>query len=309
MTFAMMQTSVTRWVLRGTTRVQYDTEAGRRKTVIRNAVVSRAARLSRALVRSPLLEVPFEYALYLAGWVAWVLDWVVRGPALWRAENAPAPGLIAARAVVLMPPGADPSGALARARAVCRQSAALLGRHGIALSLESAAVHRLPAGLRLPRCGVGDLLARFFSWASARAAPSPTLTIYFAEELGNLAGCSIPGADWIIVALGTDGTTVVHEIGHLADLWRHHPDPANVMTDRPGGTHDGITPTQLGMIRTCRFVRPASTPVPLPRGADRDRDGDRIADGAERGVDSGTEAQCNAVALGAVARQGERRFE
>jgi hypothetical protein len=215
-------------------------------------------------------EVTAEYVFYLAGWVAWGLDWVVRAPALWSAGGGRVPAgqttaEIVARAVVLTSPGPNPVATLSRARAVCREAAALLGRYGIGVSLEEVAVHPLPPGLRLPGCGVTDLLGRFFSWASARSAPSPILTIYFVEELQNLAGCSIPGADWIIVALGTDGTTVVHEFGHLADLWRHHPDSANVMTDRPGGTHDEITPFQLAMIRTSRFVRPARATL-LRRG-------------------------------------------
>ncbi len=230
--------------------------------MIRNAVISPLARLWRARVTSALLEVPAEYVFYLAGWLAWSLDWVARGPALWSAGGGRVPAgkttaEIVARAMALTSPGPNPVATLSRARAVCREAAILLGRYGIGLSLEEVAVHPLPAGLRLPSCGATDLLGRFFSWASARSEPSPALTIYFVEELGNLAGCSIPGTDWILVALSTDGTTVVHEIGHLADLWRHHPDPANVMTDRPGGTHDAITPSQLAMIRTSRFVRPA----------------------------------------------------
>jgi hypothetical protein len=262
--------------------------------VIRNVVVSPLARLWRARVTSALLEIPAEYVFYLAGWVAWCLDWVARGPALWIAAGGRVPAgettaEIAARAVVLTPPGPNPVATLSRARVVCREAGALLGRYGIGFSLEEVAVLPLPAWLRLPGCGAADLLGRFFSWASARAAPSPALTIYFVAELGNLAGCSIPGTDWIIVSLGTDGTTVVHEIGHLADLWRHHPDPANVMTDRPGGTHDGITPSQVAMIRTCRFVRPVR--AVLIRRGDRDRDGNRVADGTEPGIDGGAEAQ------------------
>jgi hypothetical protein len=256
------------------TRVQYATEERREKTVIRNAVVSPLARLWRGRATSALLEVPAEYVFYLVGWVAWCLDWVVRGPALWSAGGVP-PGQtvaaeIVARVAVLTPPGPSPVAMLSRARAVCQEAGVLFGRYGIGLSLERVAILQLPAGLRTPSCGPTDLLGRFFSWASARSAPSPTLTIYFVGELRNLAGCSIPGTDWILVALGTDGTTVVHEIGHLADLWWHHPDPANVMTDRPGGAHDRITPAQLAMIRTCRFVRPATAEAKLWRGADQD---------------------------------------
>ncbi len=230
--------------------------------MIRNAVISPLARLWRTRATPALLEVPAEYVFYLAGWVAWCLDWVVRLPSLWsagggRVRHGDVTGEIVARVVVLTPPGPNPVATLSRARVVCQEAAVLLGRYGVGLSLEKVSILPLPPGLRLPTCGVTDLLGRFFSWASARSAPSPVLTIYFVEELGNLAGCSIPGTDWIIVGLGTDGTTVVHELGHLADLWRHHPDPANVMTARPGGTHDGITPSQLAMIRTSRFVRPA----------------------------------------------------
>lgn len=135
-----------------------------------------------------------------------------------------------------------------------RGADALFREHGIALALEEPVrAAPLPAGIEPPSCGFRALVGRFFAWASSRAA-TPGITVFFVERLGGYAGCAIPGADWILVDLHTDPTTIVHEIGHLADLWAHHGDPANVMTNRPGGRHDRLTPFQARVIRTSRFV-------------------------------------------------------
>jgi len=77
-----------------------------------------------------------------------------------------------------------------------------------------------------------------------------------------VSGCAYPGSDWVMVDAEGDGTVVVQEIGHLADLWSHSSDPNNVMTDQSGGTHDQITQFQCCMIRTSRFVK-ATAPCGL----------------------------------------------
>jgi hypothetical protein len=254
--------------------------------MIRSVVVEPAAILCRALTRAAFhllaavtawipsstlrggilriaaaaLEMPVEAAIFVAGWAAWALDWVFRLPALSiTSAGRMRPGHLAAEGVLLIEPGQpgqpDLAPRIARAEAMMAGAGRLLARHDIALLAGPIAVAVLPRGTKLPHGGPIGLFQRFFSWASARAGGSSFgLTVYFVGGLGPLAGCAFPGADWIVVDLGTDGTTIVHEIGHLADLWRHSPDPDNVMTDRPGGRHDALTPSQRALLRTCRFV-------------------------------------------------------
>ena len=124
--------------------------------------------------------------------------------------------------------------------------------------------------IRLPRAPHGHRLARVArvqhgalttSWwlgtaeHSAVGMDCSTVTVYFVEDIVSASGCAYPGTNWVTVDAGCDGTVVVQEIGHLADLWRHSDDPDNVMTDQTGGTHDQITENQCCMIRTSRFVR------------------------------------------------------
>jgi len=226
--------------------------------MIRNALFGPPARALRAGAWSRpggAIESTVEYGLYLFGWLFWVLDWLFRAPALVRhATGGLAPGVIVAEGIVLLDAGASESRSSERARAILAQAAALLSPYGIRLEVANVGMVLRPGAAPFG-CGLAGLLAPFFPWASARGSVAPTLTVYFVEDLGRLAGCAYPGTDWILVDLGTDGTTVVHEIGHLADLWPHSPDPRNVMTDRPGGTHDGLTPLQAAFIRTSRFVR------------------------------------------------------
>jgi hypothetical protein len=235
--------------------------------VIRNLILTPLARSLRRWARAAGggSEAPVEYALFLLGWVLWPIDGLLRIPALIRHVTTGLPeGVIPASGAVLIRAGSDAEAARRRASDLLAAADAIVRPHGLGVRIVALCAQRLP-DLPLPEGGPEALIGPFFRWASARSAGSPPLTVYFVEDLGSLAGCAVPGADWIVVDLNTDGTTLVHEIGHLADLWRHTEDPGNVMTDRPGGTHDGLTRLQAGFIRTCRFVT-----VP---GPSRKRDG------------------------------------
>jgi hypothetical protein len=242
--------------------------------VIRNLVIAPLSRAIRRAVRGWIgdrggpLEVLSEYGLYLLGWMVWPLDGLVRISLIARDHGAgPAPRRITVRGTPLLRSGADPDAASARARAILAEARALLEPIGFRFEVERVDATRLPDDVPIPACGLAALTGRFFAWASARAADPPRLTVYFVEDLGPLAGCAVPGADWLVADLSTDGTTVAHELGHLADLWRHEADPDNVMTDRPGGTHDRITPTQGAFLRSSRFAERVSPRSGTPGGS------------------------------------------
>ena len=122
-------------------------------------------------------------------------------------------------------------------------------------------VVRKPEYLDSTTCEFSGMFSRFFTWFSANTCGCcSAATVYFVRDIVNpagsiVSGCAYPGTDWVTVDAEGDGTTVVQEIGHLAELWSHSSDPDNVMTDQGGGTHDQITHHQCCMIRTSRFVR------------------------------------------------------
>jgi hypothetical protein len=238
--------------------------------VIRRGLVaplSSALRMvGRAARGGPLWDALTEPAIYLLGWGAWALDWVFRLPRIGLSLiGRMGPAVIDVRPILLFGPGhgaVPPEPALDRARQLCADASVLLEPHGIALAWEEPTMEPRPASL--PPCSARGLFTRFFLWASARA-DARALTVYLVEDFGDLAGCSYPGADWVVLDSRTDGTTLVHELGHLADLWSHTKDPHNLMTDQPAGSHDRLTRVQLAMIRTSRFargVRVASASVP-----------------------------------------------
>ena len=252
--------------------------------MIRNALLAPLARAVRGAVRGGALEGPAEYALYLLGWLAWPLDGLLRLPALAReATVGGEPRSIRVVGAALVRSGAAPDPALERVRRLLDEAGAVLRGIEVEVIVESVAARSWPEDVAPPACGPRALLGRFFPWASARAGEAPCLTVDVVEDLGPLAGCAVPGADWVVGDGRTDGTTVAHELGHLADLWIHHADPDNLMTDRPGGGHARITPAQAAMIRTSRFaVRSV-----VDRGGEPDRDRRRIVHGADRRVDAG----------------------
>ena len=241
--------------------------------MIRRAIVAPMASALRTVGRAarlgPIWETLTEPAIYLLGWGAWAFDWGFRLPRIGLALiGRMGPAVIDVRPILMSGPDRDPVRSFELARRLCADASALLERHGIALAWEEPTLEPGPA--RLPPCSARGLFTGFFLWASARA-DARALTVYLVEDFGDLAGCSYPGADWVVLDSRTDGTTLVHELGHLADLWGHSKDPQNLMTDQPGGSHDRLTQVQVAMIRTSRFargVRVVSARVPGRREPD-----------------------------------------
>lgn len=208
------------------------------------------------------VEAIVTYIIYIAKWVCWVIDWVVRFPELvlcWLGVETPKIMRVCIK--ILTDAEGVPAVQPDEVNGMMRDSAAIFARCNIRLVVESSELIRKEEFLTGTRCEFSGMFSDFYLWFSARACPCcPTVTVYFVASMDGASGCAYPGNDWVIVASpagGGDGTVVVQEIGHLADLWGHSSDPNNVMTDQPGGTHDQITSGQCCMIRTSRF---ASTP-------------------------------------------------
>ena len=177
------------------------------------------------------IETVVEYVVYVLKWVCWVIDWGLRLPGLLLCLLGVEPPKFMAVCVKIL---ADEAGMV-----VC----------GYEIVIK-------PEFLTSTTCAFSGMFRRFFTWFSANGCGCcSTVTVYFVEDIVGASGCAYPGTDWVTVDTGGDGTVVVQEIGHLADLWSHSSDPDNVMTDQPGGTHDQITRFQCCMIRTSRFAK------------------------------------------------------
>jgi hypothetical protein len=212
------------------------------------------------------IEIIFEYVIYVLKWFCWIIDWIVRGPALLLCLlGIESPAFLGVCIKVLADNAGNPAIPLATIQAMLREAAAIYRRCNINLVVCSFEIVRKPEFLDSTTCEFSGIFSRFFTWFAANTCGCCSrATIYFVRDIAHASGCAYPGSDWVTVDAGGDGTTIVQEIGHLADLWSHSSDPNNVMTDQPGGTHDQITHFQCCMIRTSRFVQ-ATPPCGLPR--------------------------------------------
>lgn len=203
------------------------------------------------------IEIVVEYVIYILKWVCWVIDWVIRGPALLLCRLGIEPRRYLGVCVkILADNTGNPAIPLATVQGMLRDAATIFRRCNISMVVCSVEIVRKPEFLSSTTCEFSGMFKRFFTWFAANACGCcSTVTVYFVRDIVSASGCAYPGSDWVTVDADGDGTTVVQEIGHLADLWSHSSDPNNVMTDQPGGTHDQITHSQCCMIRTSRFVK------------------------------------------------------
>jgi hypothetical protein len=207
------------------------------------------------------IEIIFEYVIYVLKWVCWVIDWIFRGPALLFCLLGIEPRRFLGVCVkILADDTGNPAIPLATVQGMLRDAAAIFRRCNIGMVVCNIEIVRKPEFLDSTTCEFSGMFRRFFTWFSANTCGCcSTVTVYFVRDIINASGCAYPGTDWVTVDAGGDGTVVVQEIGHLADLWSHSSDPNNVMTDQPGGTHDQITRFQCCMIRTSRFAKASPT--------------------------------------------------
>lgn len=204
-----------------------------------------------------VIEVIVEYVVYVLKWVCWVIDWVIRVPGLLLCLLGIEPRkYIGVCVKILADNRGRPAIPLADVQAMMRDAASVMRQCNINMVVCSYDVLIKPEYLSSTKCKPSEIFSRYFSWFSSHTCGCcSTVTVYFVQDIEEAAGCSYPGTDWVLVDAQGDGTTVVHEIGHLADLWAHTSDPDNIMTNQPGGTHDQITEFQCCMIRTSRFAR------------------------------------------------------
>lgn len=202
------------------------------------------------------IEILLEYVIYILKWVCWVVDWVIRLPDLILCWLGIQPQRFLTICVkVLADRRGTPAVPLPTVEGWLRDASTILARCRINLVVCGIDIVPKPEYLDSTTCEFGGMFRRFFTWFSNNTCGCCSqITVYVVRNIRDARGCAYPGTDWVTVDAGGDGTVIVQEIGHLADMWGHSSDPDNVMTDQPGGTHDQVTPRQCCMFRTARFT-------------------------------------------------------
>lgn len=213
-----------------------------------------------------------EYVAYIVRWVCWVIGWFTRGPALLLCALGYRPRRFLHVCIrVLTDAEGNPAVEWDKVERDLEQARAIFGRCNIELVVNNRERIEKPEFLDGTTCDFSGMFTDFFTWFARNECTScSTATVYYVRSIPGAIGCAYPGSNWVTVAAGGDGRTVVQEIGHLCDLWAHSEDPNNVMTDQPGGTADQITGSQCCMIRTSRFALASRCPSLAPMGVRRE---------------------------------------
>lgn len=201
------------------------------------------------------IEAIVEYIVYVLRWVCWVISWPVRGVNLLLCRLGYRPTRFVHVCIrVLTDTEGVPAVSWDKVAQDVRQAAAILSRCNINLVVSGRETIEKREFLDGTTCDGSGMFSSFFTWfANNECVGCAGVTVYYVRTIPGAIGCAYPGSNWVTVAAGGDGRTMVQEIGHLCDLWGHSSDPNNVMTDQGGGTSDQITAGQCCMMRTSRF--------------------------------------------------------
>lgn len=207
------------------------------------------------------IRVVFEYVFYILTWVCWIIDWIPRAIDLLLChlgfENQRHIHLclkILTENRTSMTWTLDEVETLV---AETRERLAQCNIHICVLDTEIIETKEHRTGLA---CGFGSLFTADHHWFRRHECVTSTfipVTVFFVEELKSGKGCSIPGANYVLADRGASHATIAHEIGHLADLWKHHSDPNNVMFAPTSDDSTQLTKHQCCMIRTSKYVTTA----------------------------------------------------
>ena len=202
------------------------------------------------------VEALVEYVFYILTWICWIIEWPFRlvGIILCKLGFKPQ-RMMRVCIKILTDSKGNPAVPLADVNGMMQDAAAILRRCNIQLVVVETESISKEEYLDTTSCGFSGMFSGFFSWFSRQACQGHcAVTVYFVRNIIGARGCAYPGTNWVTVDAQGEGSTVVQEIGHLADLWAHSSDPNNVMTDQGGGSADQITEWQCCMIRTSRFT-------------------------------------------------------
>lgn len=208
-----------------------------------------------------LVELVLEYVIFILKWVCWLVDWILFR---WIALLVCLAGIELRKCVpvcltILTDERGKPTIDVDAAKQLVADSNELLRQCNINLTVGSVRLVEKPDLIRNVPTGAGQLFSWAFVWFSRNVCDCCSgVTIYFVSTLDSGAkGHAIPGTNYILVAVDSlqDKATIVHEIGHLADLWAHDDEVGNVMSIFNGTPRTRLRKFQCCLIGSARFSR------------------------------------------------------
>ena len=207
------------------------------------------------------IELVVEYVIFVLHWVCWIVDWILFR---WLALLLCVLGVELKKCIpvcltILSDPRSGPVITVEKAKELVEASNKLLSQCRITLEVGSIRIVDKPDLINNVPTGAGQIFNWAFAWFSRNVCDCCSgVTIYFIRTLDSGArGHSIPGTSYILVAVDAlvDDATIVHEIGHLADLWAHDSEVGNVMSVWNGTPRTKLRKFQCCMIGSSRFSR------------------------------------------------------
>ena len=211
-----------------------------------------------------VIRVIVEYVFYILTWVCWVIDWIPRAfdylSCLLGLKNR---RFIHVCVKVLASDRRRLSWNLADIESLLRETDSRLKQCNVGLCVIHFEIVETDAHRSGLTCGFSALFTSDHHWFRRyECRPSSSIipiTIFFVDDIsGDSNGCSFPGANYVLVDHEATNAVIAHEIGHLADLWGHSDDQANIMFAAP--TNDSVifAKGQCCMIRSSKYATTTS---------------------------------------------------
>lgn len=206
------------------------------------------------------IEMVVEYVIFLLKWVCWLVDWILFR---WLAFLLCRAGIELRKCIpvcltILTDARGRPTITAEQAQRMVDDSNALLRQCDITLVVGSIRFDDKPDLIENVPTGPGQLFSRAFVWFNRNVCDCCSgVTVYFIRSLDSGArGHAIPGSNYVLIAVDAlvDTATLVHEIGHLADLWAHDDEVGNVMSIFSGTPRTQLRPSQCCLIGSARFA-------------------------------------------------------
>ncbi len=217
------------------------------------------------------LHVLIEIINYILTWVCWLLEWIPRGVDLLLCKL----GFKNRRFIhlclkVLERDLANPVWQPARIDQLIAETQARFKQCNVSVCVLSLEVIETDEHLSGLSCGFSMLFGSDFYWLRRKecrgAGAIMPVTVFFVESLTGAKGCSVPGANFVLVDPAASNATIAHEIGHLSDLWAHSSDPVNVMFSPSTDASVEFSGWQCCMIRSSKFATTANLPCVTTKG-------------------------------------------
>lgn len=195
------------------------------------------------------------YIYWIVRWACWVIDWLLRFlDILFCFLGVSTPRQLDVCIKILTDESGNAATTRDRALEILVRANELLAQCNVRICVRSVEFIEQAGLMNGVSCG-GLLFRKAFSWfekTSCTGSPKP-LTLFFVDTMSGTNACTFPRTSFTVLTDGANGASVVHEIGHHADLF-HRDDRVNIMFVDPSDTKDKLTHWQCCMIRSSAFV-------------------------------------------------------